>query len=302
MILAVLLASLLQPASCIPIESDRIYGRDLGRALPLFQALPPDLQVAFSPVPGQQRVFSPAELGKVARANNLKFEATQSVCFAWPMSALSSEAIVSAISATLEGRHPHIEIVEQSRASVPKGQLVFPLAGLSGVSGAPVVWRGYVIYARNHRFSTWARVRITVKEPRVVALETLNPGKAIRPEQVQLAEYEGPFTPEENFQNVTQVSGTIPRNIIPVGAPVTKNAVQAARDVERGDLVHVVAQAGAAVVESEGIAEQGGARGEVITVRNAKTKRTFRARIEEKGKVLVIPGASPGIVAEEAKS
>jgi len=49
---------------------------------------------------------------------------------------------------------------------------------------------------------------------------------------------------------------------------------------------------GAARLAFTGRAETPGRRGDVVTVRNPASKRTFPARVEAKGKVLVIPGGS----------
>ncbi len=149
---AVLLAALVQPAACHAIDTDRIYARDLAAALPLFASLPPDIEAGFAPVPGQKRVFHPPELRRLAQANHLTGEISADVCFAWPMAIPSRESILAAMNDTLKGRKVSIEILDQGLSPAPKGQLEFPLSGLCGFSAEPVIWRGYIVYARQSAF------------------------------------------------------------------------------------------------------------------------------------------------------
>jgi flagella basal body P-ring formation protein FlgA len=74
------------------------------------------------------------------------------------------------------------------------------------------------------------------------------------------------------------------------------------REVERGDTVDVLAESGGARVKTQGVAEQGGHQGSIISVRNVRSGRLFRARIESKETVIVVPGGPFGLVPEEKKS
>ena len=170
MIAALLLAAVLPAASCHEIASDRIYARDLAAAVPLFSTLPPDVAVGLAPIPGRQRVFRIAELRRIALTNHLPVDALADTCFEWKIAPPDPARIVEAMKKSLAGRETSIEIVDYSRAEIPRGELSFPPAGISAVSDAPVVWRGYVTYAESRRMNVWARVRITVKCTRVVAL------------------------------------------------------------------------------------------------------------------------------------
>jgi flagella basal body P-ring formation protein FlgA len=290
--------------SCQPVSSERIYGRDLAAAVPALAGLPPDLEASFAPVPGLTRVFHPAELRRLAEAHHLADPGLlNNVCFAWPLFPVSSDNIRAAIEKTLGRRNPQVEIVEQSRAPAPAGELVFPLAGLSAVSDKPVIWKGYVAYAGTRRFAVWVGARVTIRETHLVSSVPIRVGEPAASSQPRTELYEGPLTREKIFTELAQLAGMIARRDIPAGVTLGEDMFETAKEVERGDLVTVVIETGAARIQTQGIAGQAGRRGEIIAVRNPKTGRPYRARIEEKGTVLVVPGGASGLVAgEETKS
>jgi flagella basal body P-ring formation protein FlgA len=302
--LALLFVSLLPaaaaaPASCQPVAADRIYGHDLAAAVPALAGLPPDLVAGYAPVPGLTRVFHPAELRRLAKAHDLAGAGiAANVCFAWPLSPLTRDNIRAAIEKTLAGRNLQLEIVEQSLAPAPAGELVFPLAGLSAVSDKPVIWRGYVSYAGTRRFAVWVNARITVEETHLVSSVALRVGEPAVYGRLRLENYHGPLLREKAFTSLPQLTNLIARRDIPVGATLREDMFEIAKEVERGDLVTVLIENGAAHITTQGIAGQAGRRGEIIAVRNPKTGRPYRARIEDKGTVLVVPGGPSGIVGE----
>lgn len=297
-----LLTMALTAPACHNIESDHIYGRDLASAAPVFRELPVDLLIGLSPIPGQQRIFRGSELRRIASEHHIESEVPESICFSWPMSAPSRGAMQAAMEKTLANRHATIEILDDSMSPAPPGEISFPLAGLSGSSQGPVIWRGSVNYAGNHSFLIWARVRVTIKERRVIAAETLRPGEEIRREQLKLEDYEGPLTRERYCTSLEEVAGLMPQNTVPIDTTLKTSLLREHKDVERGDLVAVIVQSERTRLEAQGIAEDGGRRGSVITVRNPKSGRKFRARIENKDKVLVLPTSSAGLVVEENKN
>lgn len=298
MIMPLLLAMALGTSACHNIESDRIYGRDLASVAPIFKDLPTDLAVGLAPVPGRQRIFHGSELRRIALEHHIEGEVPEGVCFGWQMSPPSREAVLAAMQRTLANRHATIEILDNSTTLAPSGEISFSLAGLGGSSNGPVVWRGSVNYAGNHSFLIWARVRITVKEQRVIAAEALHPGEEIRREQIKVEDYEGPLTHENYCVSLEEVVGLLPQNSIPAGTVLRTSFLRERKDVERGDLVAVIVQSERTRLEAQGIAEDAGRRGSVVTVRNAKSGRKFRARVEDKDKVLVLATSSAGLAVE----
>ncbi len=303
---SVLPASVLPAAACQTIAADRIYARDLAAAAPVFAALPPGLEVGFAPAPGQMHVFHPLDLRRIAEAHQLtadftQGELTKDICFAWRMALPSREAILAAIGRTLAGRDAQVEVVEQSLAPAPAGEMVFPLSGLSGVSDEAITWRGYVRYAGDRHFMIWARVRVKVRENHVVATMPLKPDLAITPDELRLEPYDGPLLRDKVLTDLSYAIGAVPRRPLPPGVALTENDVEKPRDVERGDTLQVIAEEGHAHIEAQGIAEERGRRGAVISVRNGTSGKKFRARVEEKDKVFVIPGTSSGLSVEGNK-
>ncbi|HZQ54366.1 MAG TPA: flagellar basal body P-ring formation chaperone FlgA [Bryobacteraceae bacterium] len=294
-----LLAFALQAPACHAIHTDRIYGRDLAAAIPLFAALPPDLAVGFAPVPGMQRIFHPPELRRIAQENHLDGDISEDVCFAWSLAVPNRQSVLAAMQKSLDGMNAQIEILDQCQAAAPEGEISFPLTGLSAFSDGPVVWRGYVTYGGNRRFSTWARVRVTVKGSRLVATEALRQGEPISIGQVRVETYEGPLQRDKVLTSVEQAMGMMTTRPIAAGAEIRESEVAIPSEVSRGDTVEVDVQVSSAHITAEGIAEESGRRGAVITVRNAKTGRKFRARIDGKDKVSVLPGGGAGLVGDD---
>ena len=79
MILFLMLAA--AAPECYSLGHGRILGSDLAAASAVFAALPPDLVIGSAPVPGARRLFEPAELIRIARANNLEFADVTPLCF-----------------------------------------------------------------------------------------------------------------------------------------------------------------------------------------------------------------------------
>jgi flagella basal body P-ring formation protein FlgA len=302
MMLALLVAAALPGTPCQPIHSDRIYARDLAAVLPAFASVSPDVELGFAPVPGQQRTFRSLELQRLAQAQHVQAGINRDVCFSWSMEVPARETLLAAMQEALAGRKARIEIVDQGLSAAPIGTPVFPLSGLCGFSAEPVVWRGYIAYGENHRFSIWARVRVTVRESRVTVADTLTSGQPVRANQLHVDNYEGPLSRQEAIIDAADAIGMIARFDVPAGTVLMRNMLEYPQDVERGDPVKVIVQTPGARIEAEGIAEQAGRTGAMILIRNAKSGIKFRARVEGKDKVVVIPGAFAGLASEESKS
>jgi flagella basal body P-ring formation protein FlgA len=200
---------------------------------------------------------------------------------------------------TLANRNVAIEIVEQSNTPLPQGKLSFPVSGLSGTSDGPVLWRGSMIYGNGRTLLSWARVRINVRERHVASAELLHAGDEIRADQLKLVDYQGPLMREHHFTSLAEVAGMTARSTVNPDVSLVDTMVRERRQVERGDLVLVTVQTERTRVEAQGVAEEAGTYGSLITVRNAKSGRKFRAKVQDKGKVLVVPEGPAGLVTDE---
>ncbi len=70
--------------------------------------------------------------------------------------------------------------------------------------------------------------------------------------------------------------------------------------VQRGDLVDVTAIAGAAQLRMPALAETPGRQGDMISLKNPRTGKIFRGRIEGKDKALVMVWPFGGPVTEQS--
>jgi flagella basal body P-ring formation protein FlgA len=300
MIAGLLIAASIQAAvGCHIVDKDRIYGRDLAAADPAFTSLPPNVEIGPAPLPGQQRTFRSEELAAIARNHHIENTFAPPVCFAWELKVPERAELLAAMNETLADRQAAIEIVEQSNAPLPHGKLSFPLSGLSGTSDGPVMWRGSLTFGNGRTLLTWARVRITVRERHVAASEILHPGDEIRADELKLVDYEGPLTREHYFTSVAALAGMTPRSTVNPEMALVDTMLRARKQVERGDLVQVTVLTERTRIESQAVAEESGGSGSLITVRNAKSGRKFRAKVQEKGKVLVVPEGPTGLVTDE---
>jgi flagella basal body P-ring formation protein FlgA len=214
---------------------------------------------------------------------------------------VEKERILAAMRASLGGRQTKIEILDQSRAFAPAGDLVFPLQGLSAFSDKPAVWNGYISFSPTRRFSTWALVRVRVAEQHWVAVKEIHSGDMVAAASFKSEAYEGPLLRDTPVQDLTALDGLRAARNIPPGATLFAGMLVPPQEVQKGEAVKVVADSGATHLETEGLAMQGGSKGEIILVRNARSGSLFKARVTGKGQVLVVPSLLSGLVGEEKK-
>ena len=303
MFLALAVIAVTQSAGCAPIAADHIYGHDLAAVVPALQSL--------SRNPGLQPRAHPRTAARLQKQRIAAHRQSEWNHPAHRKRRLLSSAsrkvpeprdLLAAMQESLKGIHAAVELVENPVYPLPQGPLSFPLSGLSGSSDGPVVWRGTVTYAPNHILPVWARVRVTVHEKRIVAADTLKPNIPISALAIRVEDYSGPFQRETKYSDPQQVIGLMPKNTVPAGAMLTPALLRVANDVERGDSVQVIVQIDSARIEAQGIAEDGGPRGSFVTIRNPESGRKFRARVEDRDKVFVLPTSAAGLAVEDPKS
>jgi flagella basal body P-ring formation protein FlgA len=290
----VLFFSMVQPSTCELISGERILGEDLARALPIFSSLPRDAVIGYSPAPGVSRVFLLPELKRVGMKYGVTVTYNARLCFERKMHPLAEEAVRAAMVASLDTPQTRLEILAMSRAPVPDGKLEFPPSGLSALNrvdpATPVIWNGYILYDNARKFAVWARVRAIATMTRVVAVEPLLPGKSVERLQIRLETYDDFPLHNEIARNLEEVIGRVPRRAIRAGLPVLRTDLAEPFQVQRGEPVEVVAMSGAAQVVLEAVAETSGRQGDVITLVNPRSGKTFRARVEGKNRAVVVTG------------
>ena len=287
MIAILFLAAVVTPVACHSVEGEQILGRDLAAADGRFASMPPDAAVGYAPSAGARRILHSSELARIATRYAVPPDSFADVCFDRAMRTLARETIIAAMQVSLALPEAGVEITELSLYPAPPGELVFPRAALTPPRDGAALWRGYVRYGLNRRFPVWARVKIQVSGPRVVAVEDLKASLPIESTQVRVETFAGFPDSEPAAQSVDQVAGLVPRRRIRAGSAVSLGALDQAKDVVRGERVKVEVHAGAAQLELEGRAESAGRTGQMVSVLNTKSGKRFDAQVAGKGKVMV---------------
>jgi flagella basal body P-ring formation protein FlgA len=284
---------LIHTGPCETIANDRILGEDLAKALPGFlHKMPGDAVIGYSPAPGARRVFNSLELQRIGAPYGVAVAPDAEACFEWSLQTLTDDVIRSAIRDSLQSPGAHIDVLAISRSQAPAGKISFPLSGLlaSTLSGpdTPVTWRGEVLYHGSRKFSVWARVKMSSTTTRVVATQLILPGQNVAANQVRVETYDDFPLRNDIARNIEEVVGRMPRRALRVGLPVFRSDLIEPLLVQRGELVDVTAISGAAQLRMPALAESQGRQGDMISLKNPRTGKIFRARIEGKDQALVV--------------
>ena len=298
--IAIILASVpgLLQAACLSVPSSRIVAGDIAGAVPLFAQLAPETPIGFAPFPGTQRVLASRELFLIAATNGLKFpsgELAPSICVQRAVRPLSIAEVRPVLLSALGVPDVALEILEISDQLVPPGRLEFRREELNrpakGDPQNPVIWRGQWVYDGQHSLAVWAKVRMAVNRDVVIAAQDIPAESVIRPEQVRtIASRQFPLvaTSLSSPTTIDQIAGEMARRPITAGERITASELEVAKDVIRGETVHVKVVDGAATVTLDAVAQSSGTKGESIIVHNPTSGKNFRALIEERGQVTVV--------------
>jgi flagella basal body P-ring formation protein FlgA len=270
--------------ACKVIDSDRILGKDVAEASPLFAALDPNLEIGAAPLAGAERVLRPEELVRLAKQLGISLDAPASaICFERATAPMTLETLLPVIQKALAIDNAKVEILDFSRFGVPRGTFDFPKSGLMPNG----LWRGRLLYGTNHSMPVWVKARITVERTWVEAAETLVPGKAI--EASQLVVKTGPRSPLDPspIESMNLIVGRRPVRTLAVGTAIAAPMLAIAHDIERGDHVAVEVKVGGAILDFDATAESSGRTGDLIMIKNPDNGHSFQAKIQDKGHVVV---------------
>jgi flagella basal body P-ring formation protein FlgA len=278
---------------CEMIANDRILGEDLAKALPAFlNKIPGDTVIGYSPAPGGRRVFKSLELQRIGAPYGIAVADGMEACFEWSLQSLTEDMVRAAIRDSLQSPNVRVDVLSISGTQTPAGKVSFPISGLlaSTITGpeTPVTWRGEVLYHGSRKFSIWARVKVSATMTRVVATQLILPGQTVAPDTVRLETYDDFPLRNDIARNLEEVIGRMPRRAIRTGLPVFRSDLIEPFQVQRGDLVDVTAISGAAQLHMPAVAETSGRQGDLISLKNARSGKSFRARVEGKDKALVL--------------
>jgi flagella basal body P-ring formation protein FlgA len=298
--IAIILAAVtgLARGACVSVPFSKIAARDIARSVPLFEQLDPETPIGFAPFPGTQHVLSSRELFLIAAGHGLSFPAgapAPSLCVQRAVRLLTAEEMRPVLLSALGVPDVQMEILEVSDQLVPPGRLEFRREELNRPRmddpQSPVIWRGQFIYDGQHSLSIWAKVRMAVSRDVVVASQDISAGAVIRVEQVKTI-VRHQFPALELALNapptMEQIAGKMARRTIATGERIVPSVLEDAKDVVRGETVHVKVVEGAATVTLDGVAQSSGAKGESILVHNPSSGRDFRALIEGRGRAIVV--------------
>ena len=288
--LALLFAFSAADPACSPIEKESITAGDFAAIDPVFAAIPAATPMGYAPAPGRRRIFSVQELTSLAERNGVSIAPSRDICLLWPSGPVDPANAHAAMQ--LAFPEAVIEVLETSRFDAPNGTLIFPRASLQRVPSPVMLWRGYVQFGNSRKFEIWARVKVTVKGTRAVALEPLRPGSIIREHQVRIQEFEGPPDYRQFASSAADVVGHVPTTTIVAGSPIDASTLTVAPEVGAGELVNVVVMNGASRVSVDALASTAARRGDMVQLRNPGSGKTFRAKVSGPGQAVIVLGAS----------
>jgi flagella basal body P-ring formation protein FlgA len=276
------------------IANDRILGEDMAKALPAFQdKIPGDAVLGYSPAPGSRRIFKAGELQRIGAPYGVYVADNTEACFEWSLQPINADVVTAAIRESLQSPGAKVDVLAISGSQAPTGKISFPLSGLlaSALTSAdtPVTWRGEVLYHGSRKFSIWARVKISATTTRVVATQLILPGQNVARDQVRVETYDDFPLRNDIARNLEEVIGRTPRRALREGLPVFRFDLIEPLQVQRGDTVEVTAISGATELHLPAVAESGGRQGDTISLKNVRSGKSFRARIEGKDRALVMP-------------
>jgi len=295
LILLSALTAVTASAACLPVNGDRILGRDLAMADPKFSALPPAMQLGYAPVPGVTRIFAVAELQRIARANGIAWNDGSEVCFEIPTHAPADAEFIDSMRRSLPSA-ANLRLIEMGKAAIPPGRIEFPLAGLeplaAGNDGVQL-WRGFVQYTGTRRIPVWARVSVVLSYAAVIATHDLAANIPIDAAALRVETKTGPLNRPPVAARVEDVSGRILQQPLKAGSEILLSFLDDPPAVRRGDSVKVEVVSGLAVLRFDAIAQSSAKSGELAELRNPLNGKLFRARIRP---ISGVPGSTAVIV------
>jgi hypothetical protein len=227
-------------SACFPVTGERILMRDLSAVVPAFAVADAEQIIGFAPAPGAQRRFSAGELTRLASSNGVVVVEAAGVCFERKLTPLTKEQVMAALRASLPAG-AELELLEFGHVRIPDGTLEFSRSGLpparQDTPRDPVIWRGSLKYAAAQSMPVWAKARVWISIPSVVAVQDLASGKLIEAEQIRMGNIDtGPYSQSEAL-SAEQAVGLALRRPVRAGQPIMRSALELPLLVERGEMV-----------------------------------------------------------------
>lgn len=137
------------------------------------------------------------------------------------------------------------------------------------------------------RWSLFVTGQVQVFKTVVMTSSPIVKGSRIRADMLQLREQDISTLRGDYFQRQQDVSGRLARIGISTDTIITPRMLTQANAVSRGDPVIIEARRGAALIRTEGTAQENGRIGESIDVTNNRSGNRVRGQITAPGRVQV---------------
>ena len=317
-------------SECIPIRDEAVTAADLAGVQAAFATLPGATRVAWAPAPGVTRWIPAGELARIARQLGITLPPepnppehsspdTAGVCLIRIVEPIDREKLLAAMRAAGVGYE--IELVSFGPASAPPGRLEFSSRNLphlprsaqilaemsSDTTRLPAIhlpviqWRGHLMSESGRAFPVWARARVAVRRPGLVARQMLEAGQIVSSDAIKRVELIDYPAWEAPLAELDLAVGRRVRRAIPAHTPLLAQLLALRRDIERGDSVEVELPlgepggeiAGAASATLTAQAESPGRAGEMILLKNPLTGRRFSSKVTGMGRAVMTPERAP---------
>ncbi len=308
--------------ACIAISRDSVTAADLAAFAPAFAALPSAAHVAWAPSPGVTRWIAPGEMVRLGRQLGLALnpgeggnsggESVGGICLERTVEVINPDRLLQAMRTA--GAGFAIELIGFGPRQAPSGRLEFWVQALPripriprsahrslkpalpGDGLPPVLWRGRVVTDSGRAFPVWARVRVTISRPGLIALQTLEPGQTVTRDAIALVQFNDYPAWEAPLADPALAIGRRVRRRVVAGAPVLPELLAVRRAIERGDMVTVDLSGdssgdlpGEAQATLTVQAESTGGTGENVLLKNPLTGRRFSSRVTGVGRAVMLP-------------
>jgi flagella basal body P-ring formation protein FlgA len=256
-----------------------------------------DTKVAYAPKPGRRSHFDAKWLYRVARAYGLK----------WRPLTLKTRAIVErssqeifrdeiedALTASfrdqgyqdkfeieLGNRSLKIHVAANEPATIGVENLSINRS--TGRFVATMVTPANTPGAKRYRLT--GRIHKLVQVP--VISRRLSRGDVIRKNDIEWIDVREHTLRRGYILDDSQVIGMAAKRYIAAKTPITTNLIQRPQLVSKGDLVTVSLRAGSMSLTTQGRAMEAGSLGDIVRVKNAKSKKVVEAKVTGNGTVKV---------------
>jgi flagella basal body P-ring formation protein FlgA len=297
----VCLALAAQQTGCLTVEGDSVFAADLARLDGVFAVLPADQWIAHAPRPGSQLRIAPERLNTLLQPRGLRWRGESGVCVERATGKLSHEQIQAALEPHLGDAARQVKLHRVTPDLLPPGKLTFPADSWSTLPAAEsgrhlVLWRA-VLQAGERRHS----VTFDLSLPRTEnctrlarAVRRVEPVQqdSLRPASCSVLEAVAAIT------STDPVQGHIFRRAYSAGSILQRDMLARKPLVERGDTATLIVASRGARISLPVTAQQAGAAGDLIRVRNENTGKLLAARVTTRGTLRLELGQNANLANE----